>query len=154
MKKVIIFAVVILAGISEIHAQDTQDTLRMKIRTGFFFVPQGVFQTTEVKNAFSVVTPLFAVFSFNRGHFTVNVMYNMLGNNIQAVYACQFSKIFGTYLVSNKNVLTEGGYSGIGITMDVKEGKATAFCEVGSCWEPLKPIIYIGVIIPFMVRIK
>lgn len=130
MKKFIIFIAMILIGFSESQAQDT-----LKVKLGFFFVPQGIFDLKKTKDGLSTVTPVFAVASFNKGKSVVNVMYNMTFNNVQVVYFQQISSVFGMYLVSNKHVLAKSGYSGIGATRSVMDGKANAFFEFGSGWD-------------------
>lgn len=145
----IIFAMVLI-GFSELS--QGQDTL--KIRIGFFFVPQGTANLLNAWSTISSITPVFAVTSFNRGKSTVNVMYNITGQKAQVVYARQLSKAFGMYLLSYKNILTSDGYSGIGATRDVLDGKASAFVEFGSSWNNFTPLIFTGVIIPLVFRIK
>ncbi len=129
-----------------------QDTLHIKI--GFFFNPQGYINLQEIEKGFSTITPVFFVTSFAKGKGGVNVMYNMTFNNIQGVYFHKLYRSVGTYLCVNKSVLTEGGYTSIGLTRSLAEGRATGFFEFGSNWNNWTPAIYTGVIIPFTIKVK
>lgn len=151
MKKIILIitTICIFGFDTKSHAQDT-----LKVKLGFFFVPQGVCNLEKTEDGLSSIAPILAVVSFNKGKSVFNIMYNMTFNKVQLVYAHQISSVCGMYLLSNKSALAKGGYSSIGVTRSVMDGKANAFLEFGSGWTNWGPTIYAGAIIPLVFRIK
>lgn len=152
MKKIILLvAVIFLVGCVQLNAKN-EDTLKVKI--GFFLVPQGIIDFQKIETGLYSANPVFAVCSFIKDKSLINVMYNMTINNIQVVYTYQISKVCGVYLAINKSILTTDGYSGIAVTRSVMSGNANAFFEFGSGWNSWNPTIHTGVIIPLMFQIK
>lgn len=153
MKKLTIITFVAVTSICQLlFAQSSKDTLKIKI--GYFFCPQGTIKMKNMNSGTSVVTPVFGVVQFIKGKGLVNIMYNMAGNNLQVVYFHEITPLVGTYLVSNKNMLDNDGYSGLGFTRNVMNGNAVAFLEGGSGWKTWDPAIFAGVIFPLTFRIK
>lgn len=96
---------------------------------------------------------IFGVAQVIRGNTVFTPYYAINTNAYGAAVYKQIATNFGVYVVGNKSVLRNDGYTGIGVGTPLAKGHATGFVEVGSSWKTWGPGLYFGVFIPIVRRI-
>ncbi len=149
MKNLIAIVAMILITVS-IYAQSNS----LKINAGIMFNPQGAILIKNPEKGFQVFAPVVLITTFTKGKTTVAPFYHMNSNSIGGLVAFDFSPKIGIYSITMKNLLVKDGYTGIGCTIPVANGNASAFIETGTPFSKWEPALYIGALIPLKFKIK
>ena len=147
MKKLSMLCILALF-MNPIFSQENTETWSKSF--GVMLVPQGGIDLKNTKAGLSNQSNIFFIGNFTKGKNTFIPFYSVT-NALGMAYSRSFSENYGMYAVTNKNVLVDGGYFGIGATRKV--GNASLFIETGTQWNTWSPGFNIGVFIPFTFKI-
>ena len=148
MKNIYLFTVVLILFVNPVFSQEDTETWSKSL--DIMAVPQGGIDLTNTQDGFSNQSNVFVVVNFTKGKNTLTSFYSVT-NSVGMAYSRSLSEDYGMYAVATKNVLTEGGYLGVGATKNV--GKSAIFIEIGSPWNTWLPGLSIGVFIPVTFKI-
>ena len=151
-KQILLIAMTILTFFGFVTKSSAQDSTR-NIALGFVCSPTGGLNLQKPGKGFTYGATLTVGASFNKGNSSVLTVYNINANAAQLIYYKQFTHMFGTYVVANKSVLSQGGYAGLGETVVIYKNRAFGYMELGSSWNKWSPVFYTGVILPFWLKL-
>ncbi|MCA9351484.1 hypothetical protein KC929_01760 [Patescibacteria group bacterium] len=150
MKKFLIVAALLFSVLCFSQVENVQEK-PWSFSTGIILAPQAGLDLKESKNGVTNQTNLFATVSASKGNSTLVGFYSVK-NSIGLVYLGPIKGDFGWYGVALKGVVENFNYAGIGGTYSL--GKNSIFIEFGSSLDAFTPGIYVGVFIPFTVKLK
>ncbi|MFZ3015827.1 MAG: hypothetical protein WA101_02380 [Minisyncoccia bacterium] len=154
MKKFIFFTICIFILLNAKTQNDSLESIgKLKINAGFMLNPQGSISLKDPSGGFKMSIPLFLIFSVGNENLSATPIFSLADNSIGGFIEYSFINS-GIYLVGIKSTKTSGSYLGIGFSIPVSNGKASAFIESGSSWEKWDPYFFMGVSIPFTFKVK
>lgn len=124
-----------------------------KYSAGMMFNPQGKVLLKEADKGSSLVMPLYALVTMEKGKFSYSPMFCLNDNSVGGFISYSFSKLCNTYIVGSKSTTNSDVYLGLGTGVLVSGG-SNLFIEFGSLAAKWEPQIYLGVSIPFMWNFK
>jgi hypothetical protein len=152
--KLIVAMVLITITTQKINAQDTLGAKKIQMEAGFTLVPQGTIDLTK-PNGFKFVNNLFAGVTTIYGNWFNTSFYSLSFNSYGTAIGYSPTKNFTAYAVYSKNTtVSKTNYVGLGIGTPLAGERATGFIECGSSTYIWKPGLYMGMFIPFTVKIR
>ncbi|MFZ4648835.1 MAG: hypothetical protein ACOYMB_04395 [Patescibacteria group bacterium] len=116
-------------------------------KMGLMYNPQGKMLLNETNKGFSLVNPLYAVLTYEKGKNSVSPMFCLNDNSVGVFASHNFNKT-NVYLVGAKSTQNQDLYLGLGYGINVPT--FSLFVEFGSLTNKWEPQIYVGMSIPVM----